>query len=307
MSDMLQPRPEFRAHLEWQVQSALRRESRFAAPAGRRRPTLGAVVAFVAAIALGAGVVGASGEIQEARERDALIDAMRSEEALAKLRMELARAAYQDAQQKYEVGTAGRETVQAAEGELRAMEAALKRLAIDVAEIQATARAPRNDLQAPLVGNRDFVSERMALDLQAAQRAMVAAEQMTAELKHRFEVGVATSVALMQGESDLMQARLRLEQLRDTLDLRRRALAGAVKQDEIRPALRRLELTLEAKRIELDMQLARARIEELRKRVEVGTAAEIELKRAELELLERQMDLKRVRLEIEKLASGKRD
>jgi hypothetical protein len=307
MSDMLQPRPEFRAHLEWQVQSALRRESRFAAPAGRRRPTLGAVVAFVAAIALGAGVVGASGEIQEARERDALIDAMRSEEALAKLRMELARAAYQDAQQKYEVGTAGRETVQAAEGELRAMEAALKRLAIDAEEIQATAKAPRNDLQAPLVGTRDFVSERMALDLQAAQRDMIAAEQMMTAIKRRFDVGLAPGVALRQGEADLMQARLRMEQLRDTLDLRRRALAGAVKLEEIQPALRRLELRLEAVRIEVDMQLARARIDELRKRLAVGTASEIELKRAELELLERQTDLQRVRLEIEKLAGGKRE
>jgi len=307
MSDILHPRPEFRAHLEWQVQSALRRESRFAAPAGRRRPTLGAVVAFVAAVALGAGVVGASGEIQDARERGALIEATRSEEALAKLRIDLARAAYQDAQRKYEVGTAGRETVQAAEDELRAMEASLKRLAIDVEEIQATAKAPRNDLEAPLVGKRDFVSERMALELQSAQRAMVAAEQMMAEIKRRFDVGVSTPMARLQAETELMQTRLRLEQLRDTLELRRRALAGAVKQEEIRSSLRRIELTLETRRIELDMQLARARVDELRTRVNVGTASEIELKRAELELLERQTDLKRVRQEIEKLASGKRD
>jgi hypothetical protein len=307
MSDMLQPRPEFRAHLEWQVQSALRRESRFAAPAGRRRPTLGAVIAFVAAVALGAGVVGAAGGIQDAREREALIEATRSEEALAKLRLELARAAYQEAQRNFEVGTAGRETVQAAEAELRAMAASLKRLAIDAEEIQATARVPRNDLQAPLVGKRDFVSERMALELESAQRDMVAAEQMRTSLQRRFDVGTATMVALRQGETDLMKARLRLEQLRDTLDLRRRALAGAVKMEEIQPALRRLELTLEARRIELDMQLARARILELQKHVAVGTASEIELKRAELELLERQTDLQRVRQEIEKLASGKRD
>jgi outer membrane protein TolC len=136
---------------------------------------------------------------------------------------------------------------------------------------------------------------------------MVAAEQMMTEIKRRFDVGVATNVALLQGQTELMQTRLRLEQLRDTLDLRRRALAGTVKQEEIRSALRRLELTLEVKRIELDLQLARARADELRKRVAVGTASEIEVKRAELELLERQIDLKRVRQEIEMLASGKRE
>ena len=307
MSDMLQPRPEFRAHLEWQVQSALRRESRFTAPARRGRSTLGAVVALIAAVALGAGAVGAAGEIQDSRERNALIEAMRSEEALARLRIDLARAAYRDAQQKYEVGTAGRETVRAAEAELLAMEAALKRLAIDAEEIQATAKVPRNDLQAPLVGKRDFVSERMALELQSAQRAMVAAEQMMTDIKSRFEVGLATSVALRQGETELMQTRLRMEQLRDTLDLRRRAVVGAVKPEEVRPALRRIELTREARRIELDIQLARARVDELRKRVDVGTAFEIELKRAELELLERQADLQRVRQEVEKLTSGKRE
>jgi hypothetical protein len=128
-----------------------------------------------------------------------------------------------------------------------------------------------------------------------------------AETKRRFDVGMSSSVAVLQAETDLAQLRTRLEELMATLDLRRRALAGAVKPEDILPALRRLELEKDARRLELDARLAQARIEEVRRLVAVGQAAEIDLKRAELVLLERQVELQRVRQEIAKLAAGKRD
>jgi hypothetical protein len=84
--------PEFRAHLEWQVESALRRETRFAAPVVRPMARLRASVALIAAFAIGGIAVGASGEWQDARQRDALMDPAKSEEALMRLRVELAEA-----------------------------------------------------------------------------------------------------------------------------------------------------------------------------------------------------------------------
>jgi outer membrane protein TolC len=49
------------------------------------------------------------------------------------------------------------------------------------------------------------------------------------------------------------------------------------------------------------MEIARARLVEVRRLVEVGTAAPLDAKRAEVELLEREMELKRLRQELEKL------
>jgi outer membrane protein TolC len=305
--DVEGPRPEFRAHLEWQIATALRREQRFIEPVTRRTVTrFGSALALLAAMAIGAVGATASGELQESRERDALVTAVRSEENVARLRLELARSAFEDARRRVEVGTASRDTMLSAEVEVQAMEAALKRLALDVEEIQATAKAPRNDLDAPMVGERDFVSERLKLQLAAAQTGLVAAERQLAEAQRRFEVGVASTVARLQAQADVMEARVRLEQLRDTIDLRQRAAAGALKSAEIAAAVRRLELSARHKLVAEQVTVARARIEEVRKRVGVGQATELELKRAEVELLERELEMKALQQEMEKLAAIRR-
>ena len=299
-------RPEFRAHLEWQIASALRREERFAAPVGGGLTRLRTAVAMMAALAVGAATMAASGELQEARQRDALIEAAKSEEALMQLRIELAKAAYEDARRRFEVGTASRETVRSAEAELRAMEMRLARNRLDIEEITATAMAPRNDLQAPLVGGRDFVSERLKLDLKTAQQAMAGAEQTLQEARKRFEVGLASRAALLQGEMDLAHARMRMEELRATIDLRGRALAGDIKVEDLVSSVRRVKLTMEQQRIQREIEFATARVEELRRLVSVGQATDLDLKRAEIEVLQRQIDLKLIRQEIEKAGAIRR-
>jgi hypothetical protein len=76
-----EPAPEFRAHLEWQIETALRRETRLAAPVSGRVHRLGLVLIVLAALATG-GVAGmASGRVQDARQRDQLVEAARPGEA----------------------------------------------------------------------------------------------------------------------------------------------------------------------------------------------------------------------------------
>jgi hypothetical protein len=304
-----QMRPEFKAHLEWQIESALRRETRFADPATRqvsRLSRLTSALALLAAIAFGAGVVAAAEGMQEAKQRNALIDAVKSEEALARLRLQLAESNYQEARRKFEVGTATPDAVQAAEAELQTTLGRIKRLVLDMEEIHATAQAVRNDLQAPLVGQRDFVSERIQVDLQSAQAALVTAERAMANTKRRFDVGLATRITLLQAETDMAQARARLVELQETLELRRRALNGEVKKEDLASGLRRLELSSQQQSLERQLRLAQARVEEVRRQTAVGQASELDLKRAEVELLERQVELKQLQQELEKLATIKR-
>ena len=58
------------------------------------------------------------GELQEARQRDALLDSAKSEQAVLHLRLGLARADYEEARRRFETGTAPREALEAAETEL---------------------------------------------------------------------------------------------------------------------------------------------------------------------------------------------
>jgi outer membrane protein TolC len=294
-------RPEFRAHLEWQIASALRREDRFAEPVGAGPRRWRTAIAVVLALLVGAGAMAASGEVQENRQRDALIEAARAEEALNRMRLQLAEAEYADARRKFEAGVVGREGVQAAEAELQAMRAALARLALNAEEIKATAQAPRDDLQAPLVGQRDFVAERLKLELASVQQSLRASEQALVEARKRVEVGLASPATQLEADAQVASLTARLQQLAETLELRRRALAGTLQSDALALALRRIELTSQMQHLQKEFEAVRARVEAARRLFTVGQLSELDVKRAELELLEREIALTQLRRELEKV------
>ena len=305
-SESHEPTPEFRAHLEWQVQSALRREMRFAAATGRPAARLRNAVVVLAALVVG-GISGvASGEFQDARRKDLLIESTRSEEALVRLRVDLARAGYDEVRGLVEIGRATPLELKRAEVELRAMETALARLRLDLEEIQISSTAPRNDLQAPLIGTRDFVRERLQLELAHALSGLAAAEQGLSQVQGRFDVGTAPRAALLQAQTELSQTRGRIEQLRSTIDLRQRFLKGEIKAEALSSAFRRMELKLQGERLDRELTIARARVDDVRSLVEIGRATPLELKRAEVELLEREVELKRIHRELEMIGGGRK-
>jgi outer membrane protein TolC len=298
-----EPTPEFRAHLEWQIASALRRQSRFAAPVTTRLQQLRTALVVLAALALGGAAGVASGQIQDARQRDVLTEASRSEEQLLRVRLDLSRQEYQRARERFDVGPADHETLLAAERDLRAMETALARVRLDLEEIKATSAAPRNDLQAPLVGQRDFVRERLTLDLQQAQRQLTAAEQSRTRADQNMNIGVASPAVLLQAEAEVARARTHLRMVQAALDLRQRVLAGEIGAEQVAATQRRTELTLQREQVQREVDLARGRVDEVRRLVSVGMATELELKRTEIKVLELQLELQRMQQELVKLGA----
>ena len=298
--------PEFRAHLEWQIASAMRRETRFAEPTAGRPSRLHVALVAVVALFVGGIAVAASGELQESKQRDLLMATANQEEGLVRMRVELARADLQEAQRRFETGVSDRQALLAAQRQLQAMEMALRRIRVDMEEIRLTSATPRNDLQAPLVGKRDFVRERLMLELDTAQRALAAAEEGVAQAQQRVSVGVAPRLAKLQADAELEAARERMQQLRIMIDIRERSVAGGMRVEELVAEQRRMELNLQHERAQREIELTKVRIQELRRLVEIGTASQLDLKRLEVELLEREVELKKIRQEIELLGAARR-
>jgi hypothetical protein len=301
-----EPSREFRAHLEWQIETSLRRENRFAVPVTGRARQVGAVLVVIAALAIG-GVAGiAAGRVQDVQKRDRLIELARSEESVASVRLDLAQANYDQVRRQFDVGVTGRESVREAEQQLRALRAEVARIKLDMEEIRATSAAPRNNLDAPLVGQRDFVKDRLTLQLQIAQQALAAAEQGAAQAAQRVNVGVAPETVQLQAETEVAIARFRLQQLMATLSLRQRYLKGEIQADALVAAARESELKLQLARAQLEMSRTQALVEALNQQVQVGRASELDLKRSEVELLERQLEMKRIQQELDALRGVKR-
>lgn len=300
--DPHEPTPEFRAHLEWQLETALRRESRLTAPVVRRHPLRVAVLVVLALAAGGAAGV-AAGHVQDARQRSSLTESVMAEVQLVQTRLELAQAEYQDVRRRYETGTAGRESLAEAQQQVRELEAALQRLHLDLEEIRITASAPRNELSAPRVNQRDFVRDRLLLNLQTTQRALATAEERLKQLRERIEVGTAPRVALGEAELRRVEAESQMLLLQTQLELRKRFLEQDLQAQELTAELRRTELTLGYQLAQRELALAQDRLKQLRDQAAVGLAAELEVKRAEVTLLERQLALQRLRKELDTLRS----
>ena len=299
-TDIHEPTAEFRSHLEWQIETAMRRESRLAEPVSgstpsRWFPTL--VIVLLALVAGGAAGI-ASERVQDAKTRDQLVENIKSERALVQTRLELAKAELQDTQRRFEVGAAGREILADAQRRVMAAESALARLEVDAREIQQTSSAPRNELNAPLAGGKDFVRDRLRLELAAAERDLVAAEETANHARARFETGTGNQAELLRADTDRAMARNRLQQLRMRLELREKFVNDQVTAEQLAQQVRHASLFLEADLVRQQLASAKARLDSLRAMVEIGTMSPLDAKRAEVELLELEIKLKRIQQQL---------
>ena len=80
---------------------------------------------------------------------------------------------------------------------------------------------------------------------------------------------------------------------------------GGIKGDEVALAQRRMELTLQREAVQRALELARQRVQELSRLVAVGVVSELDLRRAEVALLERNVELQRISEELRMIGAVK--
>ena len=301
-----EPTPEFRSHLEWQIETAMRRESRLAEPVTGAAPTgwLRTTIVVLVALAIGGAAGIASERVQDAQTRVQLIESSKSELALMQMRLEMARAEYQDARRRVEIGAAHSDTLANAERRVRAMESALNRVKLDIEETERTSAPPRNELNAPLVGDRDFVRDRLRLELETAQQELVAAEEEVVKARSRLSAGLVPPAALLQADSHVAVAKHHMQELRMKSEFRQKYLQEQISADELAASVRRAQLTLDAELTQQQLESAKRRLNNVRRLVEIGTATPLDLKREEVEILELEVKLKSIQQQL--AAAGKK-
>lgn len=292
---MHEPTPDFRDHLEREVLRTFRREGRQLEQ--RRRLTtrrLRAAAVVIVSIAIGASAGMAPAQIRDGARRDSLLQSANAEAQLAMLRLQLARENVADVRRKLEVGALGPESLASAETELRAMEARTMRARFDIEEIAATARPPRDDLNAPLVNGRDFVKDRLQLEAMAAQQRMTAAEAAQVEAERRARVGAGSELAVLEASGEVARARGALAVVAKRLELRREFLEHGTAVEELQRRLDETTLRADAMGAQRGLELARARLTTLERQRQAGAVGELEVMRAQVEVKERELELHRI-------------
>ena len=146
------------------------------------------------------------------------------------------------------------------------METRRQRMKLDTEEIQSGSASPRDDLGAPLVGGRDFVKERIQLDLADAQQRLTAAEASLSEAERQVRLGVAPMLTQTEGELELTRARGAMVVDAKRLALRQEFLAKRTAAEQL---TRQLDLAQRQADLEVavrSLALARDRLDLLRRR-----------------------------------------
>jgi hypothetical protein len=299
MTNPHEPAPEFARFLEWQVTTAVRRQTRFAEPP---RPTyvkhLGIAALVVVSILVGAGGVTAAGRIQANERTKLLLTQQAGEVLVAQLQVDAAKASLDQVKRQAEVGTATADDLAEAGHVLVRAKAELKRASINSEEIGASGKPVQDDLAAPLVNRRDFVAERLQIDQELSAVAVRAATDKLKNVRKRFDVGLAGEVEVAEAQSGLTRAMVEARETASLADLRKQFVAGKIKAADLKnqrlisAALAQLSIA------ESELDVATRRYALIQKRAGAGTATEVELLKARLEMLSKQSDVAKLKARI---------
>ena len=297
-SGMHVPSAEFRERLERELVHAFRRDQRLNDRRGRILRRMRAAAVIVVCIAIGATAGFAPAQIRDGARRDSLLQSARGDLDLAALRLQLARENLADVRRKVEAGVLGESSLASALAELRTMEAKVTRARYDTEEIAATSQPPRDDLNSPLVNDRDFVKDRLQLDLLASQQRLTTAEQEQAAAELRIRAGVTMTTKLLDAQAELVRARALMEELATRLKLREEYLQKGTRVQELQRRLDETQTRIEADASQRMLSLERERLVVLEKQFSAGAVDEIELMKARLAVREREMELQRYMLRL---------
>jgi outer membrane protein TolC len=237
-------------------------------------------------------------EARLCEQRDLLIGNVEHRAILAKLRIALVTQQLVDMEQRVSVGLEPQESVRDVRFKVREAEADLKSIELDLGEIRATGREPMHALSAPLVSGRDFVSERLRVEMSVPAAALELEKVRAQAVRSRFEVGLAHATDVAAAETRTIELESAVEAFRRKMGIRQTFLKGGV------PAavadLRGLEAETDLRRTALARRIdfARRQVRDLQSRIEIGTANPLNLAKAELRVQELQLEMSRAEYDL---------
>jgi outer membrane protein TolC len=295
-----EPRDTFVGELERTVIAERRRRQQLSAapwatspwPA-RSRLSLGLAAAglVVVSMAVGGAVVVAAYQAQASERRDSLTTTYEQRAALAREQLALAEQELRRAERRVATGVESQDVTLDIQIQIAEAEALVKSLELQLVEIRSTSREPLGEVSAPLVDGRDFVSERLEIELAASKAAAEVQKQLVQQIERRVAVGVASPVdaEMMRAvQQELQSAKASLEK---KLQIRQAFLRTEVDADLA--SLRVLESEAEQRRATLTPRADRARkeLQDIQVRFKTGLASVTEVAEAQLRLSKIQLDL----------------
>jgi hypothetical protein len=302
MSEKHQPSEEFVSNLEWQIRTSLSRGNRFSEPV-RIQPggKMKIAVLILASALLGAGGVVVKDEVQDRRAQEVLLREIEVRLRMAELQLEMVRTQEDEIEGLFETGLVDEEALLQAQDQVRQAELEFMRLFLDREEIRESGESPRNDISAPLVERRDFVTERLVLLEAIASDQLSRVDRHLARYREMAKAGAIGSDDLINMTLAHQEAETHLQNLGLQLAYRQRFLSGEASAAELERELEIAEARNEMELKESALDAALRRLQILEGQAESGVVGEPGVRRARLEIMRMEMELDLIRIRLDDL------
>lgn len=303
MSEIYEPDGQFLERLEWQLSSEYRRTNRLKPSSGKiavpRRMV--AITCMVGILMTGVAMIKAAEYIQDSWRKKIEIARAETEVKLKRAHLESTREMASRAEMRFSNGLVREE-------EYRVIQIAAKRAELDwnksllnLDEVKASGAAPRNELYAPEVGGRDFVSERLKIEIKEIELDLELFRSRVERLKQLVEKGLVQGDEFGLIQSEIAARKVTIDKIQKRLDLRKRFVAGEITAQEV-------EIKDRMTVAERNLHLAQSRVDSLSEQLKrlktletKGMISPLEIKQMQYALDAAQAELELATLEMDVL------
>ena len=252
MPDKHEPDPRFIEKLEWQLSGELRRRNRSGAPErhGVRMLKIAALVAV--SIGLGAGAMGASHQFQESWRKELLETRLAVQLEIAQHRVEAYQETVEQVREEVQQGLREFRDLEQEELQVTQAQSIADFMALTLEEIRQSGREPLGEVSSPLVGGRDFASERIQMQMRVARLNLNSMQRLAEWTRSERESGDADEMDMEGWNLTTRDAELKLEGMTKRLEIRQAYLASEI--TAVEAELKYLEVEAQNRVVLLDQQ-----------------------------------------------------
>jgi hypothetical protein len=312
-----EPSNEFVEKLEWEIAGEVRRRNRHSQvpawiPQSSRKVALALSGIVLVSMALGAAGVGAAYQVQTNRSRDVLLSTFQQRAEVARQRLKLATDSQKETERRISLLGMSQADILDARAKVAETDAQVKSLESQIEEIRITGREPSNEISAPLVSGRDFVTERLQIDIAVPAAALEAERQRLRDAEKSVSLGLASPQDADEARARLVEIEAGIAFRKTSMEVRQQFLAHKV--DAATAELRILEAQAEEREraVSMKIELARTQAQNIAAQVRIGAKstmdqaeANMRLEELEMEVAKAEMDLARARKQLDQRHKGR--
>ena len=235
MNKNYEPDNQFVDRLEWQLSSEFRRANRLKTSSGKiavsRRMV--AIAITIGILMTGVAVTKAADYIKESWQKKIEMARVETEVELKKVQLESIREIASDIKARVSNGLIREDEYQAMKIAVKKAELDFKKSQLNLEEVKMSGEIPRNELYAPLVSGRDFVSERLELDKMEIELEIYLISRHLKRIKKLTEEGLIQDHELDQVMTVIANQEAHLDKIQQRLDLRSSFLEGEITAREV--------------------------------------------------------------------------